>query len=418
MTEDQLLVETGRRYFKVTEKIRGGRFEYSGDKHRMNVRYCLSEGRFEDARTDLVAEHERFVRHLRGQFRELEVAIQNGEMTYAGRLFPGLKGDVNSAAVGFETYTSGATGETRTFRAWLNWWSSEVRAGRTYASYCTEKALVLMDSGHLRQAEQYLAEAIESDRHHVRAFQLKERVQQLRRERSVLLREAEEFATVGRFSAANANIDKARAIDSDDSTSFQKTEDRIKVLQVRYGEYNPRWNVGIGLISNTMGVDVDSTGRSLFSVKTGTEGLDSGKPYFLGLETRVRLGRHFQVWGSGAYGTSGYSYHGWRVGSMQVKSFSVGLGFRTVRRERRPFSLQVGAGMAQESVVVGTGEALVELARESRTAPFVRVAIEGRRLSLFVQHGFGFEDVEENLGPIEWSDSYQIGLTFSFRLAR
>jgi len=98
---------------------------------------------------------------------------------------------------------------------------------------------------------------------------------------------------------------------------------------------------------------------------------------------------------------------------MSFSDVALGIGYRTVRNANRRLSFQIGGGFVSESATIQPNLPDLTDQSDSRTGAFGRIAIEGRHTALWIEHGFGFEDENEE-SPIVWSDSWIVGLTWSF----
>jgi hypothetical protein len=409
-SEDEIHWRFDRSLFESNEDLYGGRYVYTGDKKFTEVRYCVTREKFERARRRIEQRRAERITSLHARFAELETMIESGDVQAAGRIFPGLKRDVDLAIAGSETYRSLRTGKSHSFAWWIDTWSSEVRSARSYSLYCAVTARNMIESGHLGQASNHLDEALAADARNVLALQLEQEVAGLRIQRLQLFDKAEQAAAVGRATASRRSLARAEDIDADDDISLERSRMRVDALLTQYSSFNPRWRVGVGLAWGSMAVDADEVATAIALTKSSGPRTEIETPLMVDFEVRARLGRLAQTWVSAGLGRSQMSSGAYTLPFLDLRTFQAGLGMRTPRNKQRPFSFQLGGGLAYESVTLqGPSETSA-----ARTAPFVRAAIEGRRLMLFVQQGLGFEnDQGETPNPIAWHDGLQVGLKWS-----
>jgi len=406
-----LSLTTSRSAVTITELMHGGDYRYNGNKKRMGVRYCLSRSRFQRARSEIQEEWNRIEAQLRDRFEDLERAIRANDLQYASELFPALKSDVSDLVMDREEYTSVFNGKSNTFKAWLELWSGQVRSERAYAGYCVNQARTLIDEARLEKAQSFVYEAIKTDRHNVPALELDRTIDRRWDERARVLQTAVSAASVGRERKANRQLNLARSIDREEAVNYGDVRTRVDGMLASFKEDNPRWSVGIDTAYGTLGANSKATfdryaGKGIYDVRVSN-------PLMLGLTGRVRIGRFLQTWASGSYGTSQASFGSWSEGFMSTSNFRLGVGYRTIRNARRKMSFQIGGGFVQESAKIKPHVSGLDKQSDGRQGYFARLAVEGRNLSFWVEHGFGFDDVSEP-SPIVWSDSWMVGFLWSF----
>lgn len=407
-----LSLTTSRSSITITELLHGGEYRYDGNKKRMGVRYCLPQDQFQQARSEIEQEWARIEDQLRDRFADLERAIRDDDLSYASELFPALKSDVSDLVMDREDYTSVLTGKKNTFKGWLELWSDQVRSDRAYASYCVNEARILVDDARLEKAQNFVDEAIKTDRRYVPALELGRTIDQRWSERAQALQSAVSAASVGKESKANRQLEFARSIDREEAVSYGDVRTRVNGLLASFKEDNPRWTVGIDTAYGTLGADPKAT-YELYADSGYYYDVRVSRPLMLGLTGRVRIGRFLQTWISGSYGTAQASFSSWSEGFMTTGNLKAGFGYRSIRNAGRKMSFQAGAGIAQENAKIKPYVSGLDNQSDSRLGYFARLAIEGRNASFWVEHGFGFKDDNE-YSPIVWSDSWMVGFLWSF----
>jgi hypothetical protein len=269
--------------------------------------------------------------------------------------------------------------------------------------------------GHLSIADGLLDEAVESDPTNPRARQVRLQIEDRRTERAVLLKEALDKAALGKFSAAQRDLDRAEQIDADDPARLHAATRAVERKKTEYLHNNPRVRGDFYLTLGSLGADV---GGASEAYDTATAGItDPNVLTTLGLSCRVRLGRYGLFVGSGGYGFSNFT--GTAAvsdgdGFYHYAELLAGLGIRTTRTEKRPVSFSALGGLTQEYVSIDVNAPGLE-ASDSRAGAFARLAVEWKVFTLYVQQAFGFTDPgdhEDSL--VRWHNGTQFGIAIIF----
>ena len=413
--EDIRLVQAGRRHYGVNDLLHGGTYHSEGDSSRLSVWYCLPAGRFATARADLRRERAEDVRRIASRMGELESAVARDELAWAAEEMSSLLGEIQSRVMETETYTSPLTGEEKSFRGWLAQWRSEVQRGTDYAMQLIEEASRKVKDGHLSVAEGLLDEAVEADPTNPRARQVRMQIEDRRAERAALLKSALDKAAVGRFAAAQSDLEKAEQIDADEARRLQVARRAVEDKKAEYLADNPRVSGDFYVAFGGLGADVDGASATYEATTAGVS--NPNVLTTLGLSCRVGLGRHGLFMASAGYGFSSFSETA--VGSTDASYYHYGellggLGFRTIRTARRPVRFVALGGVTQEFVSIDVSAPGLE-SSDSRGGKFARLAVEWRMFSVYLQQGFGFADQGDPEGSlVRWHDGTQFGLAIVF----
>lgn len=413
--EDIRLVQAGRKYYGVNDLLHGGVYHSDGDKSTLSVWYCLPAERFEAARAELRRERDADVERVRGRLRELESGVTRDDLAWATEEMSSLLGEVQSRVMETETYTSPLTGEGKSFRGWLAQWRSEVQRGNDYAMQLIDEASRKVAEGHLSVAGGLLDEAVEADPTNPRARQVRLEIEDRRAEASKLLKEAGDMAAVGRFSAAQRNLDRAGQIDGDDAVRLHTAARNVENRKKQFLDNNPRVRGEAYLALGGLGADV---GAASEAYETATGGV--ANPNLLttfGLACQVRLGRYGVFTGSGGYGFS--NFNGQNGGSTDDGFYHygeliAGVGIRTVRTAARPLSFVALGGVTREFVSIDMNMAGLD-SSDARTGTFARLGVEWKALTIYVQQAFGFDDPgDPGDSLVRWHNGTQFAMALHF----
>jgi hypothetical protein len=413
--EDIRLVQAGREYYSVNDLLHGGTYKSDGDNHTLTVWYCLAADRFAAARAELRRERDADVARMRARLGALEQGLARDELDWAAQEMSALLGEMTSRVMETETYTSPLTGEEKTFRGWLAQWRSETQRGTDYAMQIVEEAARKVKDGHLTAAEGLLDDAVRADPTNPRVRQIRLHIEDLRAQRAALLKGAADKAAVGKIAGARSDLDAAGRIDVDDPKPLGAAGLVIESKSREFQSYNPRVTGAFYLSFWGLGADVDG---SAVAYESATNNSANPDPLLtLGLSCRVRLGRYGLFVGSGGYGFSKFrADSGGSNGDGDYKYDEVlaGFGVRTIRTARRHASFVALGGVTHEHASMDASVPGLE-SSDSRNGGFASLAVEWRRLSIYVQQGFGFDD-EGGSGRslVKWHDGTQLGLAFIF----
>jgi tetratricopeptide (TPR) repeat protein len=400
---------TLRARYEINERIAGGRYYSTGTKHQKQVGYCLPSKAYRKIRDELREERSAVVNSLRTRFEGLETLIELGDMEAASLEHAALRVDVVTEAVELATYHSERRDRTRAFHVWLLEWSDVVPKGPELVRDLTARAAQLMEQGLLGEADRYVSEALEIDRSNEEARRLRIEIQERRNTQAELAWEAQDLAADGHYRAAESKLDEARAIGKDDAELLEDAANAIDGVHAADLAYNPQRRVLIFASFGAMGVDTDRIEQKV--AEDAGLYVDASSPLSIGGGANFRVGRLFQVGFTGSFGFSEAT--NFRVGRnaqslYDLLQFTASAGLATRRGPKRSFSYQVTGGVVWERV---DGDSLfVDTLDDaaSQTGLFVRFAAEREHLTLFIQHGFGFED--EPGSVVSWDNKTQFGI--------
>ena len=400
---------TLRRRYRLNERLAGGRYQSSGDRSQKYVAYCLPEPTYRRVRDDLRAERLAVVQSLRTRFEELETLIEMGDIEAASLELAALRVDVVIEAVELAVYHSERQDRTRAFHVWLLEWGDVVPRGPGLVLNLTARAARLMERGLLGEADRYVSEALEIDRADEDARRLRIEIQERRNLQADLAWEARDLASRGHYPAAERKLDEARALGRDDAGLLEDAANAIDGLHAADLAYNPHRRILVFASFGAMGAD---TGRIEQRVAEDS-GLivDAAAPLSIGGGANFRVGRLFLVGCTGSFGFAEAT--NFTVGRnprifYDLLQLTASAGLATRRGPRRSFSYQVTGGFVWERVDVDSFFTATLDDAGSQSAFFVRFAAERKHLSLFVQHGFGFEDEPGSL--VGWDNKTQFGV--------
>jgi hypothetical protein len=413
--EDIRLVQAGRKYYGVNDRLLGGTYHDEGDDRTLTVWYCLPADRFATARTELRRAREYDVARMRGRLAGLEQGVARDELDGAARELSALLGETAARVMETETYTSPLTGEEKTFRGWLAEWRTEIQRGTDYAMQIIEEAGRKVKEGHLAVADGLLDDAMKADPTNPRARQLHLHIADLRVERSVLLAGAVDKARIGKIAAARRDLEEAGRIDVDDPRPLLVATQAVQSKATEFLFHNPRVAGDVYLALPGLGADIDGS-ASAYESATG-QGANPNPLVTLGLSCRVRLGRLGLFVGSGGYVFSDFkasSAGSSGDGSYKYDELLAGFGVRTIRTARRHASFVALGGFTREHASLDVSVPGLD-SSASRNGGFARLAVEWRYFSIGVQQGFGFGGDGDSGGSlIKWHDGTQLGLAFIF----
>ena len=413
--EDTRLVQAGRKYYGVNELLHGGTYRRDGDDSTLAVRYCLPAERFEAARTELRRERDADVDRMRARFGALERGVTRDDLAWATEEMSSLLGEVQSRVMETETYVSPLTGEEKSFRGWLGQWRTEVQRGSDYAMQIIEEASRKVKEGHLSIADGLLDEAVEADPTNPRARQVRLEIEDRRKERAALLKSALDNATVGKFAAAQRDLDRAEQIDADDAGRLHSTAQAVQGRKTEFFYNNPRARGDLYLAFGGLGADVDAASQAYESATA--EFANPAPLTTVGLSCRVRLGRFGQFVGSGGYGFSDFTGGADDTGTDSFYHYGellAGLGIRTIRTSTRPVSFVALGGVTREFVSIDVSAPGLEVS-DARTGSFARLGAEWKMFTFYMQQGFGFTDPgdpEDSL--VRWHNGTQFAVAISY----
>ncbi len=412
--EDTRLVQAGRKYYGVNELLHGGTYHREGDDSTLSVWYCLPAERFEAARAALRRERDADVARIRARLRGLEQGVTRDELAWATEEMSSLLGEVQSRVMETETYVSPLTGEEKTFRGWLTQWRSEVQRGSDYAMQIIEEASRKVKEGHLSVADGLLDEAVDADPTNPRARQVRLEIEDRRKERAALMKSAIDKAAVGKFAAAQRDLDRAEQIDADDARRLHAAAQEVQSRKTEFFFNNPRARGDVYVAFGGLGADVGGASQAYESATA-----DFANPTTLttvGLSCRVRLGRYGQFIGSGGLGFSDFTgaadnsadniYH---YGELLA-----GVGLRTIRTSKQSVSFVALGGVTREFVSIDVSAPGLD-SSDARTGSFARIGAEWKVFSFYLQQGFGFTDPgdpEESL--VRWHNGTQFAVAVSY----
>jgi len=397
-----------RQRYDVDQRLSGGNYEFMGNKAHGTVFYCVPRGLFNDVRGTLGQERESSLRELRGRFSDLERLIADQELETASKLLTELEIDVVNEAQEQALYSSVRDGRERAFFVWLTEWSDVVEKGPEFAEYMTLRAEELMGHGYLTEADRYLQEAIESDRQDRRARQLRQEIYERRVQRAELLTEAEELASKGRFAAAQNRLDQAEALDHEDTQPLLDTIRQVDGLRAEYLQYNPKRAVMIFTAAGTLGADTDAIADRV-AADTGLS-VSATAPLNFGVGADFRYGRHVTVSVTGSLGAADASSGEFlRISPTLYTTIQLtaGVGLRMPRSATRSYAIKLSGGLSWESISLPYDTASGRSTSDSQDGLFVRLGLDYKGGTFFVQQGLGFEDSPDGL--IAWSNQMLIG---------
>jgi hypothetical protein len=413
--EDTRLVQAGRKYYGVNELLHGGTYHREGDDNTLSVWYCLPAEQFEAARAGLRRERDADVARIRARLRGLEQGVTRDELAWATEEMSSLLGEVQSRVMETETYVSPLTGEEKTFRGWLTQWRTEVQRGSDYAMQIIEEASRKVKEGHLVIADGLLDEAVEADPTNPRARQVRLEIEDRRKERADLLKSALDKAAVGKFAAAQRDLDRAEQIDADDARRLHSAAQAVQSRKTEFFYNNPRARGDLYVAFGGLGADVGGASQAYESATA--EFANPTTLTTVGLSCRVRLGRFGQFVGSGGYGFSDFTGSADSAGADSVYHYGellAGLGFRTIRTSTRPVSLIALGGVTREFVSIDISAPGLD-ASDARTGSFARIGAEWSMLTFYVQQGFGFTDPGDPEGSlVRWHNGTQFAVAISY----
>jgi hypothetical protein len=413
--EDIRLVQAGRKYYGVNELLHGGTYHSDGDSSTLSVWYCLPADQFGRARDELRRERAADVGRIRARLGKLEMRVTRDELDWATEEMSALLGEIQSRVMEIETYTSPLTGEEKSFRGWLAQWRAEVQRGTDYAMQLIEEAGRKIREGHLSIADGLVDEAVKADPTNPRARQVRLEIEDRRAERTRLLGEAVDEASVGKFASAQKDLDQAEQIDVDDPARLHTAARNVESRKTEYLYNNPRVRGDFYLTLGGLGADVDGSSEAYESATSGIS--NPNILTTLGLTCRVRLGRYGLFLGSGGYGFSDFSADPSGVGGDSFYHYGEligGLGIRTIRTARHPVSFVALGGVTREYVSIDVSAPGLE-SSDSRTGQFARLAVEWKMLSMYVQQAFGFTDPGDPRDSlVRWHDGTQFGIAIVF----
>jgi hypothetical protein len=404
---------TLRSRYRVNERLAGGRYQSTGDKNGKLVAYCLPPKLYERAREELRADRARVLDSLRLRFAAVEWLIGDGDLETASAELASLRIEVVAEDLELATYHSGTEDRTEALRVWLTEWSEEAPRGPGLVRDLNARAEELIAQGNLVEADRYLTEALEIDWTDDEARSLRARIQEKRNAQTELLLEAEELANEGRFRAAGWKLGEARALDTGDEELIDDTEKTIDGLRAADRTYNPPMKASLFTTMGSLGVDTAAIEERVFE-DTGLS-VDSSRPLSVGASGSFRVGRQFLVGVSLSWGFSqakNFSYGGEALTFFDLLQATAGVGYATRRSATRHWSFQASGGLVWERVDVdGLFKNTLDDA-SAQSAFYARFAAERKNLSLFIQHGIGFDEEVGSL--ISWSNSFQLGVGVVF----
>jgi hypothetical protein len=405
--EDIRLVQAGRKYYGVNDRLLGGTYHDEGDDRTLTVWYCLPADRFATAQTELRRARDADVARMRERLAALEQGLARDELDWAAQEMSALLGETTARVMETETYTSPLTGQEKTFRGWLAEWRTEIQRGTDYAMQIIEEAGRKVKEGHLAVADGLLDDAVKADPTNPRARQIRLHIEDLRVERSVLLQGAVDKARVGKIAAARSDLEEAGRMDVDDPRPLLLATQAVETKATEFLFHNPRVAGDVYLTVPGLGADVDGS-ASAYESATGNDA--SPDPLLtIGLSCRVRLGRLGLFVGSGGYGFSDFG-----DGRYKYDELLAGFGVRTIRTARRHASFVALGGFTREHASIDVSVPGLD-SSASKNGGFARAAVEWRHFSIGVQQGFGFGGDGGSGGSlIKWHDGTQLGLAFIF----
>lgn len=404
---------TLRARYGVNDRLAGGRFQSVGDKNGKLVAYCLPPKIYRRARDELRADREQVLDSLRLRFAEVESLILGGDIGAASQALASLRIEVVTEDLELATYHSVPEDRTEAFRVWLTEWNDKAPRGPGLVRDLNARAEELIARGNLIEADRYLSEALEIDRSDEEARLLRARIQEKRNAQTELLLEAEELAGDGRYRAAEWKLDEARALGTGDEELLDDTAKTIDGLHAADRTYNPPMRALMFTSVGSLGVDTSAIEQNV-AEDTGLS-VDGSRPLSIGGGGNFRIGRRCLVGVSLSWGFSqakNFSLGGDALTFFDLLQATAGVGYATRRSSKRQFSFQASGGLVWERVDV---DGLFKNAAEDasdQTAFYVRFAVERKNLSLFLQHGIGFDEEVGSL--ISWTNSLQLGVGVVF----
>jgi hypothetical protein len=272
-----------------------------------------------------------------------------------------------------------------------------------------------VNEGRLSIAGGLLDEAVDADPTNPRARQVRLQIEDRRTERALLLKSAIDKAAVGKFSAAQRDLERAQHLDADDTIRLHAATRAVESKKREYLDNNPRVRGDFYVTLGGLGADV---GEASEAYETATAGVANPNVLTtLGLSCRVRLGRYGLFLGSGGYGFSNFTGHAGDSVDDDFYHYAellAGAGIRTVRTADRPVSFVALGGVTQEYVSIGVSAPGLE-SSDARAGTFARLGVEWKVLTLYVQQAFGFDDpgdAEDSL--VRWHNGTQFGLAIHY----
>jgi len=398
--------------YGVAERIAAGRFVRIGNKKMMTVAYCLPVQDYEAARDALREKRATVYESFRRRFAGLESQIEGGEMAAASRDFAALRVEVVTEALSSADYHSELQNRTRTFNVWLLEWDDLVPRDPGLVRELTAHAEELLEQGRLDEADRYVNEALEIERTD-ESLQLRARIQQQRNDQAELALKAEELAESGRYRAAEARLDDARELGTTEAYDLEDAVRTVDGLRAADLAHNPPRRVVMFAAFGTLGVDTGLIERRV-AEDTGLD-VSGSIPLNLGAGGYFRVGRKLQVGFSGSFGVAqtDLTLAGEPVNLYEMFQLTAGAGYATRRSDRRSVSYQFGGGVVWERVDVNKVFTATFDDTADQTAFFLRFGADWKHLSVYVQHGFGFEDEPGN-ALAGWTNSFQIGIGGTF----
>jgi tetratricopeptide (TPR) repeat protein len=398
--------------YGVAERIAGGRFVRIGNKKMMILAYCLPVPDYEAAREALRAKRATVYESFRHRFAGLESQIELGEMETASREFAALRVDVVTEALSSADYHSELQDRTRTFNVWLLEWGDVVPRDPGLVRELTAHAETLLERGRLDEADRYVNEALEIERT-AETLELRARIQKQRNIQAELALKAEELAEARRYRAAEARLDEAREQGATEAYDLEDTARTIDGLRAADRAHNPPRRVVLFAALGTLGVDSDLIERRV-AEDTGLD-VSASLPLSIGAGGHFRIGRKLQVGFTGSFGVAqtDQSLAGEPLSLYDLYQLTASASYATRRNDRRSISWQFGGGVVWERVDVNKTFTATFDDTSEQTAFFFRFGADWKHLSLYVQHGFGFEDEPGN-ALAGWGNNFQLGVGGTF----
>ena len=398
--------------YRVAESIDGGRIVRTGNKKLMTVAYCLPVQDYEAARDALREKRSAVYESLQRRFAGLEAQIEGGELEAASREFATLRVEVVTEALSSAEYHSELRSRTRTFNVWLLEWGDVVPRDPGLVRELTAHAEELLEQGRLDAADRYVNEALEIERT-AEARELRTRIQKQRNAQVELALKAEELAESGRYRAAEARLDEARALGTTEAYALEDTARTIDGLRAADRAHNPPRRVVLFAAIGTLGVDTGLIERRV-AEDTGFD-VDASFPLNLGAGGYFRVGRNLQLGFTGSVGAAqtDLALAGETLSLYDLFQLTASAGYATRRSGKRSISYQFSGGVVWERVDVNKVFTAAFDDTDEQTAFFIRFAADWKHLSLYLQHGFGFEDESGNT-LAGWTNSLQVGVGGTF----
>ncbi len=399
--------------YHINDLLAGGHYEFGDDESELSVEYCIPRDVYRSAKTEIQRQRRETVEALRLQFVHLEQLIGEGDYDTASAAMTELDLQVVSEALEQTPYISQSRDRTRSFYVWLLEWSDIVPRGPEFVNVMNDSAEQLIGDGQLESADRYVSEALKADRQDERALELRYLIQDLRAERAALLRQAKDLASRGRFSRAGKKLDEARVLSTDDPLGIEEAAKEIVGFRAQFVEHNPPNNVLLYGGFGTLGVDTTSVERRIAEA-TGLR-VDGSPTLSFGLGGIFGMGRNGMLTVTGSWGLTEddvNSFGGASVILYETAQLTGGVGYRTLRSEKKNISLQFTAGVAWEWAEADTVTPTFLKDSGSQVAYFIRIGAHFKKTLIFVQHGFGFKDSTGSL--IGWDNNFQFGFGGTF----